>query len=267
MDSTGTAIVGVDGIRVAAAADPAGCPHCTGGMAAGRLSLGAMWALVGQHLKLEKGLLRTLRDMVLRPGATLRLYFDGAQRRAYVNPVTYLLLSAASSLLVLQLYKDGYRDMLAQGLRAGMGSQAPVVPGTSQAEFVQTYTDVMIEVMQNTSLTSIALVALLVWLLFRGPRLNLAEALVFGLYAMGTGLFLHSLLITPLLAADMWTLGQHAGMALYLAIPFWMGLSLLGVTLGNAVRMLVATVGGYAIGSVGIHVLIGAIVAFRMLAH
>lgn len=258
----------MDALPASAGPGQGPCPACGEVGAGARLGFATLWKLLLKHLKLEKGLVRTLRDMVVRPGPSLRAYFAGDQRYAFVNPVTYLLLAAASSLLVLQLYRDGYRQIMAEGLRAGLG-QATVVPGTTQAEFVKAYADVSIEVMQNTSLTSIALLApvvLLVWLMFRGPRLNLAEAFVFGLYAMGTGLFLHSLLITPLLAAGLWTLGQHAGLVLYLAIPFWMGISLFGATWGNGLRLLVATGGGYAIGSMGIHVVIGAIVAFRLLA-
>lgn len=101
--------------------------------------------------------------------------------------------------------------------------------------------------------------------MFRGPRLNLAEALVFALYAMGTGLFLHSLFITPLLAAEYWDTAQAGGMALYLAIPTWMTSNYFGVSLRNAARAVFAILAGFVTGLLAIYLVVGVLVAVRLI--
>jgi hypothetical protein len=234
--------------------------------------MAAMASLVGKHLKLERGLLHTLTDLTLRPGAMLRGYFAGGRRRDYLNPVTYLLLAAATSLLVFELYEDRYRVWMAQQIAIGTRRQLPdgATALGPASEFAKAYIESMFEVMQRTTFTSLALVlpfALLVWLLFRGPRLNLAEALAFAFYAMGTGLFLHSLFITPVLMTGHWDLAQHGGIALYLAMPVWMGLAYFGFSVGHALRMAVAVLAGFAIGVCAIYVTVGVMVALRMLGH
>jgi hypothetical protein len=273
MESTNAASLQAGDIRDRAAqATTPVCPHCAQAVPSGRLSLASIASLVGKHLKLERGLLHTLVDLTLRPGAVLGGYFSGARRRDYLNPVTYLLLSAATSLLVFELYEDRYRTWMAQQIAAETRRQMP--DGTTAlgpaSEFTRAYIESMFEVMQRTTFTSLALVipfALLVWLLFRGPRLNLAEALAFAFYAMGTGLFLHSLVITPLLMAGQWDLAQHGGIVLYLAMPVWMGLAYFGFSAGRALRMLLAVLAGFAIGVVAIYVTVGVMVALRMLGH
>jgi hypothetical protein len=54
---------------------------------------------VGGFLKVEQRAVRTTRDLVLRPGAMLRAYFDG-RRAPYTGPVRYLLLTLAAALVL-----------------------------------------------------------------------------------------------------------------------------------------------------------------------
>lgn len=245
------------------------CPYCDAGPPPGRLGLRAVGALVGQHLRLERGLLHTLVDMCLRPGEALDAYYAGRRRREYVNPVTYLLLAAASSLLVMPAYREGFRQALLGDVRARLqgGDSAPLRALGADDAFLATYLDVMLGVMETTSVTSMMLMlpmAVLAWLLLGGPRFNLAEALVFSLYATGTALFLHSLLVTPVLAAGAWTLGQYGGVALYLALPVWMGIARFGRAPATVAKVGTAVVGGYVVGSIATQVLVVALVLVRM---
>ena len=81
----------------AGVAEPA-CPQCAQAETAGRLSMAAMASLVGKHLKLERGLLHTLMDLTLRPGAMLRGYFtdeiSSAAISAPPDPALSVTLSA-----------------------------------------------------------------------------------------------------------------------------------------------------------------------------
>lgn len=256
------------GVTDAGAPAPAvvatGCPACATPLS-GRLSLSGVGTLVRAHLRLERGLVHTLFDLGLRPRRMLTAYFDGRARRDYVNPITYLLLAAASSLLVFELYEDGFRAWV----HTYMAREAGTLPPQSlpAANFVRVYTDVFLEVMQRTTFTSLALtlpLALLAWLLFRGPRFNLAEAVALACYAVGTGLFLHSIFVTPLLMAGWWRFAQNAGLVLYLGVPVWHVVALFGRRPSCIARGIIATLGAYAAGMLAIVVVVGVVTAFRL---
>jgi hypothetical protein len=172
---------------------------------------------------------------------------------------------------VFELYEEQFRAWMAVNITAETQKQLPAggIEGAGPAaEFAKAYTEAMFEVMQRTTLTSLALVlpfALLMWLMFRGPRLNFAEALVFALYSMGTGLFLHSIFITPLLAADYWDAAQAGGMALFLALPVWMAVAYFGASVRNVLRAVFAVLGGFVSGLIAIYVVVGVVVAMRLL--
>ena len=91
------------------------CPNCTtpeaGDYCAGcgqslrieRLTLRILFAeFARKFLNFERGLLRTIKDLSLRPGQTMRAYVEG-QRRTYVNPFTYLVFGMAVNLIVTRL--------------------------------------------------------------------------------------------------------------------------------------------------------------------
>lgn len=133
-----------------------------------------------RFLQFESGFLRTLRDLTLRPGPAIRAYLDGARRR-YVSPVGWLLLGAAVSLLFYRFVSSQGR--FARSYLEGLFAHDPSLSDAQRRALV----DIHLELIQHLELMTIAMVlplALLVRLLF--PRtVNLAEALVFSLFALG----------------------------------------------------------------------------------
>ena len=80
-------------------------PYChgCGQRIEGRLSFTSIFqSLRDQVLRLDFALLRTLRDVTLHPGRSVRAYLSG-RRRQYTSPVAYAFLTSTGYALVLGL--------------------------------------------------------------------------------------------------------------------------------------------------------------------
>lgn len=232
-------------------------PHRAAGEAhTDRLTFRFFFHELQHYLHLEKGLLHTFVDLLGRPGLLLRGYFDGTHRREYTNPIAYILLAAAASLLSFSTYREAFTAWM----RSGMGM--PPVAGAPDA-FLKAYMENLLAVSQRTAVTSTLLaipLALFLWLLFRSPRFNLAESFAFALYATGTYLFVYALGLGPVIyATENWTLAQYGGLLLQVVVPLWLGLKLFGSTITNGMKLLVAA---------GLSALVGYVmIALAMLAY
>ena len=133
-------------------------------------------------------------------------------------------MAAAASLLAYGLYREAVVAWL-RTRTAGM----PVVPA-AQAAFLQRYNENLFQFTQLTAVKSITLAiphALLLWLLFRGPRFNLAEAFALALYGMGKFLLVHAVLVSPLLyVTHAWDVAQWVGLPLQVLIALRLGMGL-----------------------------------------
>ena len=189
------------------------------------------------YLHLEKGLLHTFVDLLVRPGSLLRGYFDGTRRREYTNPIAYGLMAAAASLIAFSTYQKAYVTWM-------RGQIATMTPAGMPDGFFQAYMENVFAATQRTAVTSFLLaipMALSVWLLFRSTRFNLAEAFAFALYAVGTYLFVYAIGVSPIVyAAHAWTFAQYSGFALQVIVPLWLGLRLFGGTVVNVLKLLLA---------------------------
>lgn len=201
-----------------------------------------------QHqFHLEKGLPHTLVDLLRRPGDMLRGCFDGSGRAGYTNPITYSLIAAAASLVTYGLYREPYVDWMRLKLAARPA-------GAQAAAFMRAYGEHMFEATEHTALNSFALAipqAILVWLLFRSPRFNLAESFALALYSIGTYLFLYSACVAPVLYfTHAWTLGQWAGVVIEVAVALRLGLGFLGGGPRSAMKLLFAVLASFAVWTV-----------------
>lgn len=193
---------------------------------------------------LEKGLPHTIVDLLRRPGDMLRGYFAGTRRAGYTNPITYSLLAAGASLLAYGLYREPYVAWMRMTLAARPA-------GAQAAAFMRAYSEHLFEVTEHTAINAIALAipqAILVWLLFRGPRFNLAESFALALYSIGTYMFLYVALVTPVLYfAHAWTIGQWAGVLLEVGVALHIGLGLFGMGARQAGKLLFAVLASFGI--------------------
>jgi hypothetical protein len=125
---------------------------------------------------LDKGWLRTARELTLKPGAMIGRYVQG-DRKLYANPFAYLVVGTAVSILV-QKAVHFQEKMIASSHTAMM--ESPL-----QLEFATRFTELM---SQNALYVSIGIVvplALLLRLFFLRSGYNLAECFVFALYSVG----------------------------------------------------------------------------------
>lgn len=228
------------------------------------ITLRLLWREFAERvLKMERGLLVTARDLTVSPGAVAQRYLDG-QRRRYVNPLSYLLLGAAVTLLVLpRVYDATLTEMLDQMNSAGLaasGADLEAMAPEQRAYMEAVHTEfipVLVESMLSTML-SVYSVLMLGWavalggafrLFFgdRAPRRTFAESLVPAFYAVGHYALLFPLVAAVVLAASLSGLTMTAiSLGLMVGIVVATALGLYGRTWGTAALALVAFVASYA---------------------
>ena len=82
-----------------------------------RLSFKRVASEILEQFNLEKGLLHTFVDLIIRPGQMLHGYLDGSRRNHYVGVITYLFLAVTISVSlmgVLDPTTEWHSDQLAE---------------------------------------------------------------------------------------------------------------------------------------------------------
>jgi len=124
----------------------------------------------------EKGWLRTARELTLGPGAMIRRYLQD-HRKVYANPFAYLVVGTAVNIMAQKVV--GFQERMVATTR-GSAMDSPL-----QMDFINRFTEL---ISQNALYMSIGILlplALLVRLFFRRSGYNLAECLVFAMYSVG----------------------------------------------------------------------------------
>ncbi len=182
----------------AAAADPT--------PTAPRLTLRLMLREAVERLfDVERGWLRTARELTLKPAAMIRRYVDG-HRWVYTNPFAYLVVGSAVSIIVQK--SVGFQERLVST------AQARTTESPLQMEFVNRFTELVFQNGLYLTFGMLVPMALLARLFFRRSGYNLAECFVFALYT-GGHLALLSVVFVPLymlLPSSSWIQGM-AGLA------------------------------------------------------
>ncbi|MBD3850861.1 MAG: ankyrin repeat domain-containing protein, partial [Acidobacteria bacterium] len=132
--------------------------------------------IVERFFDVDKGWLRTARDLTLGPGAMIRRYVQG-HRKVYANPFAYLVVGTAVNIMTQKVV--GFQERMV-ATASGNVTDSPL-----QSEFINRFTEL---ISQNALYVSIGIVvplALLVRLFFRRSGYNLAECFVFALYSVG----------------------------------------------------------------------------------
>ena len=230
-----------------------------------------------RFLKLEHGLLGTFVGLTRRPGTLAREFVEG-RRRPYVNPLSYLFLGAAVSLLTLPLMLDGsggMSDAMAQGAAIAESFQADRLDAMSPErraavdEILERTLPIYGEKLEETVRQLNAVLALVFALVlaaffrlfFGGARYTFAESAVPALYVTG-----HYYLLSAL--AALVTLGLPGGVWTYTAAAFVIfGALAVAAALGFYGRSL-ATAGLATVSFVATYVVFSAVVmvAASMLA-
>ena len=135
---------------------------------------------------LESGWLRTVRDLTIAPGPMIRRYVQG-HRKVFANPFTYLVFSTAAAYVVQKLF--GVQERLIASM------ETTLMDSPLQMEFATRFAELM---MQNTLYISVGVLvpaAVIYRLFFWRSGYNLAECLVFVVYAGGHTSLLSAVLV------------------------------------------------------------------------
>ena len=159
--------------------DPSGsnfCPGCGAPSRPERINRHYVWHEL-QHgiLHLEKGFLYTTKELLIRPGATVRSFLAGDRKKHY-KPIAYVIISSVIFSLVNHWLKTS---------APALAPEAAVNP-------------VMHWVTENyniSNLVEIVFIALLLLLIFRRTRINYLENFVLCSYLTGVGMLFGTLLL------------------------------------------------------------------------
>lgn len=132
--------------------------------------------MVEKFFDIEQGWLRTALELTLGPGSMIRRYVKG-ERTIYANPFAYLVLGTAVNFIVQRVV--GFQERMVTTTRTN-ALESPL-----QMEFINSFTELMLQNGLYVSIGILLPLALLVRIFFRKSGYNLAECLVFALYAVG----------------------------------------------------------------------------------
>ncbi len=96
------------------------CSHCGQNAKIERINLRSLLDELSQAIfQVDKGFFYTLRELLLRPGKSLREFLDG-KRKKYFKPIAYMLTLSTLYFLVSQFTNQNiWTDDLASGFMAG----------------------------------------------------------------------------------------------------------------------------------------------------
>jgi hypothetical protein len=157
------------------------CPACGQPTPVHRID----WHFLGHELEhsvlhMDRGILYSLKELMLRPGHLIRGYLDG-RRAKQVKPLLLLMISAAAVVLLGKYLLGG--DLLGSAMQAGFSESGAMQPGSGVDPAVAMGTFNMVKDWINAHLTAVTLFLLpfeaaAFWLAFRGRGLNYPEWLV-----------------------------------------------------------------------------------------
>jgi hypothetical protein len=160
------------------------CSNCGQENLTSRLSVGHLFKDATHGiLHWESSILKTFKELILRPGKFIRIYIDG-KRKSFVKPFSYFIFIQTVYALTFHWLSDKYF--------AFVSATVTVNGELSESQAAK------IEAIKHTVTANITyfnyafpLILAMFWLLFLKKKtgINYAESLVSGLYLIGTTLF------------------------------------------------------------------------------
>ena len=236
-----------------------------------RLTFRSLWHdFRVRRLSLDRGLGRTLVDVVVRPGWVARTFVEG-KRQTHTHPITLLFVIYAAYAVIYGALAEPLQAMM----RAQIEAQLPAGEGTpTEMEGVMTAVGEAFRVFYTygayfSVLIILPFAALLRWLLGDRGR-TVAEYAVLGAYVEAAVVVPSALVITPLMALTGLSWIGYLSLALYFGYAVWgtaqfvrdrrsgtLALAGLSMTVAQAfyfgLVMLVALAYGFYVGFQGAH--------------
>lgn len=181
-------------------ADDRFCPTCGQKSDTHRLTVGHIWHdLVHAFTHADKGLLFTVKELIIRPGIVAREYIQG-KRKKYFNPFSFLIIVVGITILANSVFKpyemdEAYYKKTTEQFQQSSKKQKFIKileRRKKMGEFMNKHTNVVLFI-------STPFIAFILWLLFRGRKINYAEHVAVMAYVNGFLNILLILLFGPLL--------------------------------------------------------------------
>jgi hypothetical protein len=237
------------------------CHLCGQAFAQGRLSLRRIAGLiVAEATDLDRSLLLTVRRMTVAPGNVIREYVAGRRQR-YLSPLKYLVMGVALSLLVWTLLGGDLVAAMKAMVARSFDSYTFLSPAERQ-RLAAWQIDFVIPYQAQISVFLCLPFALLTRLFFRKSGYNLAEHLVFALFASAQVYIVDSVVMLALIGLKR-SVETHTLVTclIFGAVFVQAALGFFGPRFGTAVKALVALILSYCLLFVGL--MAGSIVAIR----
>ena len=263
------------------------CQGCGQHHLEGRITLRLLWrGFAERFLKLERGLMGTFLAVLVRPGVVAREYVQGKRAR-YLNPLSYLFLGAALTLLLMPLmYGSDGGAMFDDESFAQMTELGAALRGVDMAEMeparqaymedvleqiMPLYMERLMETMRTLNAVFALVAALILAAFFRlffggAPKgYTYAETTVAALFAVAQ----YYVLIVPfgllslLVPNAMWVY-TGVGFVLFGAYAVWTALGFYGRSWGTAALALVSYLGTYVTYTVFVMVIGAGIATYGM---
>lgn len=149
-----------------------------------RFTWNYLWNSILETLEFERGMLRTFRDMVVRPAAMMQQFWSGGTQ-GYTNPFKYILLAVAISATIVQLFGQDVFNQLNEQLK-------PATKDALDKELLQT----MVAVLRNETfekalnLYTLPFLSFGSWLIFKKNGRNYTEHLLAWCFIQATTVLL-----------------------------------------------------------------------------
>jgi hypothetical protein len=155
------------------------------------------WKRIGQEilaqLQLEKGLLFTVRDLLVRPGQAIRSVLFSENRSLYVKPVGFLIFTAALATFSLLQFGDVdsyFSESFREGFEYGYTSAGGEEPDEEvmdevarEAQLKISY--ITVKYFNLLIILNLPIFAFFTWLFFRKEGFFYTEHLVLNIYLIG----------------------------------------------------------------------------------
>ena len=155
------------------------CPKCGQKAKTGRITIKQVFNDARQHfIHFDQGFLYTTKELVVRPGHSIREYIEGKRVR-HIKPVRFMFWATAISFLIFHFVG------LDQDLKQKMESQQSAMTSAKAQIMSQKLFQVVTDHPAVLLLLMIPMITLWSWLLFRRKGYNYAEHFVLNSYLMG----------------------------------------------------------------------------------
>ncbi|MEL6717449.1 MAG: DUF3667 domain-containing protein [Bacteroidota bacterium] len=145
-------------------------------------------------LNFEKGLLLTVKEMVLCPEKVIRTYLGGENRKVYTNPIQYVAILVGAYFFLFSLLPENLFDLAALQEGAYTGGYNMTGANTEideeqmkeAMEMGQTVSTFIFQYLNLITFLFIPITAIFTYLVYRKVKLYYPEHLVLNAYVTGT---------------------------------------------------------------------------------